>query len=106
MPKKDHSESPPLDPAMHYLLMMGRLAKVNLGNWSRVSQALYYPEQYKPTPDEVWLAHGRTLLAEARRAGFQPAWSIGREASGLGARRWALKFLREHRDPCPPSYSV
>ena len=84
MPKKGHAESPPLDPAMHYLLMMGRLAAVNLGNWPRVSQALYYPEQYGPTPNACWLAHGRTLLTEARRAGFQPAWSIGKEASGSG----------------------
>jgi hypothetical protein len=92
--KPRHAPSLPLTPAMRFALMTGQSPDVRIHGWPALAQAGQFGE---PTPDQAWAAHGEALIAEARRAGFEPFWLRSREPAGPAFRRWSEAFLQEHR---------
>ena len=98
MPTKDHRDVPALTPEMTYYLMTGKWATVVRleGVWAAAQAGLWG----NPSIEEVWAAHRRALIAEARRAGFVPAGPDGPSPTGRAFRRWAKRFLSDPAHHC------
>ena len=93
MPVKQSAASP-IPPAVRFYLLTGRLPAGRIHGWVDLVEVGRFGQ---PTLEDIWHEHAESLIAQARSAGFEPFMLTERKPTGAAVRRWAARFVAEHR---------
>jgi hypothetical protein len=78
-----------------FFLLVGRDPGCRLHDWVARLQS-WSPVYGQPTAAEVWACHQDALIAEARRAGFEPFYLTRKRPRGAAVIAWSRAFCAEH----------